>query len=259
MCYSDFYSYIETLFQSQDTIHFWFQFVTVDILAYFGLFNAIRYRNWHLHNGSIKRLAAVFSAFDRPIYQTLIPRHIFDILSLPESVLQHLQSGGFSVRLTLTEWHGVALYEWHEMKINKDAKMAVVRPSAHKMEHLSNHLSFRASCVNNFRQQLFPERAQHVTSFSHSPTSKDKKSSVNVERMLEAISKHKMFQDKEENNGLWNIFKSIKANTEQAHDLLRFREIGQCAYEDYIRTKLINIPSTAAPVRRKRLWTFSTS
>ena len=143
---------------------FWLQFVTVDILAYF--VNAIRYRNWHLRNGSIRLVAAVFSAFDRPIYQILIPRPIFDILSLPESVLQHLQSGGFSVRLMPTEWHGVALDEFHEIKINKDAKMAVIRPSSHKMEHLSNHLSIRASCVTNFRQQLFPERAQHVTSFS---------------------------------------------------------------------------------------------
>ena len=128
---------METLSQSQDTIRFWFQFVTVNILAYFGLFNAIRYRNWHLHNGSIKLLAAVFSAFDRPIYQTLIPCHIFDILSLPESVLQHLQR------------------KWPSF----------VPCSGHKMEHLLNHLSFRASCMNNFRQQLFPERAQHVTSF----------------------------------------------------------------------------------------------
>lgn len=250
---------MEILSQSQDTIRFWFQFVTVDIMAYLALFVAIRYRNWHLRNGSIKLLAAVFSAFDRPIYRSLIPRHIYDVLSLPEGVLQHLKGGGFSVRLTPSEWHGVALDECHEMKINKDAKMAVIHPSAHKMEHLSNHLSFQAACVNNFSQQLFPERDQHVPKFLHSPTSKDKKSSVNIEHMLEAITKHGMFHDKTENNGLWNIFRSLHATSEQAHDLLQFRVIGQSGYEDYIKTKLLNSPSTAAPVRRKRLCTFSTS
>ena len=254
----DCHSYMDTLCQRQDTIRFWFQFVTVDI-TYLGLYIAIRYRNWHLRNSSIKLLAAVFSAFDRLIYQQLIPRHIYDILSLPNEVLQHLQRGGFSVRLTRSEWHGVALDECHEMKINKDAKMAVVRPSASNMEHLSHYLSFQAACVNNFSQQLFPERAQRANRFSHGPSSQDRKSAVNTECMLAAIANHGLFHDKIENNGLWNIFKSLQANNEQAHELLQFRVIGQSGYEAYIKTKLLNIPSTAAPVRRKRLCTFSSS
>ena len=36
-------------------------------------------------------------------------------------VLHHLKKGSFSVRLTPTEWHAVALDECHEMRINKDA------------------------------------------------------------------------------------------------------------------------------------------
>ena len=99
-------------------------------------------------------LAPVFSAFDRPIYQSLIPRHIFDVLSLPDCVRKHLQQGCFSVRFSSSEWHGVALDECHEMKINKDAKMAVTRPSVHKMEHISNHLQFQAACVNNLCQNI---------------------------------------------------------------------------------------------------------
>lgn len=113
LCFDLFHTYMESLSRNQDTIRFWFQFVTVDIMAYLGLFVAIRYRNWHLRNGSIKLLGAVFTTFDRPIYQSLIPHHIFDILSLPEGVLQHLKRGGFSVRLTSSVWHGVALDECH--------------------------------------------------------------------------------------------------------------------------------------------------
>ena len=259
VCFHDFHTFMEGLSQQQDTIGFWYQFLTVDIMAYFGLFIAIPYRNWDLRNGSMKLLAPVFSAFDRPIYQALIPHHILDVLSLPDCLLQHLRQGCFSVRLTASEWHGVALDECHEMKINKDAKMAVVRPSLHKMEHLSNHLSFRAACVNNLSQQLFPERNECIAKFSHSPTSKDNKSSLNVEQMLKVISSHGPFHDREENNGLWNFLKSQKASSEQAHDLLQFRTIGQSGYEDYIQSKLISSPSTAAHVRRKRLTTFSTS
>ena len=259
LCFDDFHTFMKQLSQKQDTIHFWYQFVTVDIMAYFSLFIAIRYRNWDLRNCSIKLLAPVFSAFDRPIYQSLIPRHISDVLSLPDCVHKHLQRGSFCVRLSASEWHGVALDECHEMKINKDAKMAVTRPSVHKMEHLSNHLPFRAACVNNLTQQLFPERDKRTLKFSHSPTSKDKKTSLNVERMLEAISNHGLFHSAEENNGLWNFLQSQKASSEQAHDLLKFREIGQTGYEAFILSKLLNIPSTAAPVRRKRLNTFTTS
>ena len=56
----DYHSYMDPLCQRQDTICFWFQFVTVDIMAYLGLYIAIRYHNWHLRNRSIKLLAAVF-------------------------------------------------------------------------------------------------------------------------------------------------------------------------------------------------------
>ena len=149
---------MKQLGEKQDTIRFWFQYVTVDVMCYFSLFIAIRYRNWHLRNGSIKLLAPIFFAFDRPVYQSLIPRHNYDVLCLPDSVHKHLQQGSFSIRLSSTEWHGVALDECHEMKINKDAKLAVTRPSVHKMEYLSNHLQFRAICVNNLIQPLFPER-----------------------------------------------------------------------------------------------------
>ena len=62
LCYAEFHAYMDKLAQKQDTIRFWYQFVMVDIMAYFGLFVAIRYRNWDLRNGSIKLLASVFTA-----------------------------------------------------------------------------------------------------------------------------------------------------------------------------------------------------
>ncbi len=258
-CFSDFHTFMERLSQKQDTIRFWYQFVSTDIFAYLGLFVGLRYRNWDLRNGSIKQLAAVFSAFDRPVYQRLIPTHIYDLLTLPKPLLEHLQQGCFSVRLTPSEWHGVALDECHEMKINKDAKLAVVRPSVHKMEHLSNHLPFRAACINNLTEQLFRERKERTIKFSHKPTSKDKKGETNIRRMLDAIAAHGMFHNQDENRGLWNFLESKKANSEQTDDLLQFRSIGQAAFEDYVHSTLLKQLSTAAPVRRKRLCAFATS
>lgn len=171
-------------------------------------------------------------------------------------MLHHLQEG---VNLTTTQWHGVGIDECHEMKINKDAKMAVVRPSATKMEYLSHYLPFQASCVNNFHQQLLPERTKSTKAFSYHPISEDRKTAVNVERIIEVIANHGLFHREDQNAGLCNVFIGLKATNEQAHDMLNFRPFGQAGFEAFVESKLLNVPSTAAPVCRKRLCTFSSS
>ena len=257
--YSGFKSFMENLAGYQDTVKFWYHFMSEDCFAYIGLFVALRFRNWELRNGSIKQLAAIFSAFDRPTYQELIPHHLKDLLTLPNSVLHHLRKGGFSVRLTSSEWHGVALDECHEMRINKDAKLAVVRPSKQRMEFLSNYMAFRAACMENLQNQIFPERQTDTNKFSDTPSNKDKKVEANIQNMLIAISENGLFTDIHVNYGLWNVFEKRQANPEQAHDLLTFRTTGQKAFEAMISKKFLNIPSTNAPERRKRLCTFSVS
>ena len=161
------------LAEQHDTIRFWYQFISEDCFAYIGLFIALRYRNWDLRMGSLKLLGPVYSAFDHSIYQELVPRHLKDILTMPPTVLHHLHKGSFSVRPSPTEWHGVGIDECHEMKINKDDKLAVVHPSKQRMEFLSNYMSFRAACVDNLKKQIFPERELRPDSFSHQATSKD--------------------------------------------------------------------------------------
>ena len=251
--HSGFTSFMENLAQQHDTVKFWYQFITADCFSYIALFIALRYRNWELRVGSLKLLAATFSAFDRPIYQELIPRHLKDVLTMPPNILHHLRKGSFSVRLSPTEFHGVALDECHEMKINKDAKLAVIHPSKHKMEFLSNYLSFRAACVDNLKKQVLPECARRACTFSHSPTSRDVKRDINIQYMLDAILSENMLSV----SGLWNFIENIQATPEQAHDLLNFRAIGQDAFEGFVSSKVIGLPSTAAPTRRKRLCTFS--
>ena len=80
------------------------------------LFIAIRNADWVLRMAAIKLMAAVFSAFDRPIYQRIIPQHLADVLCFPASVLQHLKNGAISVHLTKGSGHAVGIDEAHEMK-----------------------------------------------------------------------------------------------------------------------------------------------
>ena len=238
--YSKFVAFMEDLARKNDTVRFCYQFLSVDCFAYIALFTALRYRNWELRTGSLKLLAAVFSAFDRPTYQELIPRHLKDLLTMPPSVLHHLQKGSFSIRLSPSEWHAVALDECHEMKINRDAKFAVIHPSKHKMEFLSNYMGFRSECVQNLKRELFPE--------------KDKKRETNIRQMMQKMQEKCMIALP--SNGLWNFLEGKEATSEQAHELFNFRQIGRESFERYI-CKMIGSPSVNAPNRKKRLVTFS--
>ena len=216
LTYTGFRDYMENLSKQRDTVRFWYQFIAVDCFAYYALFLALRYRNWELRMGSIKVLAATFSAFDRPIYQELIPHHLKDILTMPPNVLHHLRKGGFSVRLSPTEWHGVALDECHEMKINKDAKLAVVHPSKHKMEFLSNYMSFRAACVDNLAKQIFPERGQHTNMFSHIPTSKDRKRDMSFRAACVDNLAKQIFPERGQHT---NMFSHIPTSKDRKRDI----------------------------------------
>ena len=121
-----FHTYLTELSTKQDTIKFWYQFVFEDCLAYLALYTSIRTHNWGLQTASIKLMAPMFEVLDRQTYQRLIPRHLMDLAQMPAELLHELENGGFTVRLR------IALDECHKTKINRDAKMAVVRPSVER-------------------------------------------------------------------------------------------------------------------------------
>ena len=158
--YETFTAFMENATKLQDTIKFWYSFLFEDCFPYLSLFIAIRYRNWDMHTGSIKNLAAMYRAFDRPTYQELIPRHLHDLAKLPDCILSKLREGGFAMRLSSTDWHGVALDECHEMEINKDAKLAVVRPTPDKMQFTSNYLPFRSKVIKKLEGTAISREAK---------------------------------------------------------------------------------------------------
>ena len=63
-------------------------------------------------------MAAIFAAFDCPTYQQLIPRHLYDLATLPQFLLAHLEQGAFIVRLLPSDSKAVTLDDCHEMCIN---------------------------------------------------------------------------------------------------------------------------------------------
>lgn len=152
-----------------DTYKFWHRFLLEDSLPYLSLYISLRYRNWDMRLASYKQMVPLFTAYDHGTYQRLIPHHLHDLFSLPECLTRQLQKGAFSVRLKALEWNGVAIDECHEMQINKDCKLAIVRPSKDRMTFLANHLPFRAASIRNLKHQVLPPKKKENPATNQQP------------------------------------------------------------------------------------------
>ena len=78
-----FKTYVDGLAINQDTIKFWYDFLFKDCFPYISLFVSLRYRIWDLRTGSLKELIAVYAAFDRQFYKSLIPNHLNNLDLFP--------------------------------------------------------------------------------------------------------------------------------------------------------------------------------
>lgn len=160
---------LENCSQNQ-TFHFWDNFIHVDFMSYLGLYFSIRSRNWHLRNASLKKLVCLFHAFDRQNYQRLIPYHLVDLLTFPDSVLDHLSSGCFSVSISGKDMFSVALDEAHEMEINLKSKNALNSFSQTSLATLTFYLPFRAKTIHNLKSEKDDKFYHRETSKSHIKT-----------------------------------------------------------------------------------------
>ncbi len=85
-----FKDYCKKMCEPDETFQFWHNFIHIDAFAYVSLYMSIRSANWHLDVASIKLLAPLYHAWDRPTYLRLVARHLSDLLTMPYPLLQHL-------------------------------------------------------------------------------------------------------------------------------------------------------------------------
>ena len=224
-----------------------------------GLFLAVRTSNWELRVSSLKCMAPLFSAYDRPCYQKLVPSHIHDIQCYPEEILKCFKAGGFTVKVKGGIGHAVALDEAHEMCVNRDMKMAVVRPTQPYLIKTNFFFSYRIKAQKQLTSQLFPETPKaSQQSTVVDVTANTKHWEENIEKMHSLIVQHELFNVSNTNRGLVNVFTGTKATLEQTHDLLNARKSGKQGYTNYVSHHILQLPSVAnAPVRKKRLLTMA--
>ena len=258
--HTQFSTFLEKLAATDCTRKFWVQFVFQDALAYLGLYLSIRSGDWDLRMASVKMMAPVFAAFDHTTYQNLIAQNLADILSLPQPVLNTFRMGGFVVSVTGRAWHSVAIDEAHEMCINKDCKISVVRPSPHYISRVASYIPLRTKSLQNLRHQIFPEESNQQADTipaSLSTSSSDKKTANNIRAQINVIESASLLEIVESSRGLVNPFTKKKATPEQEHNLLSFRDIGQAEFEKYISYYILRQASIHLPRRKRRLATFS--
>ena len=183
-------------------------------------------------------MAPLFAAFDRDLYQRIIPYHLADIQRYPQHILNSLHTGGFTVSLGGRRWHSVTIDEAHEMCINKDLKLATVRPTPSYLQKTSLFFNYRTAAYKNFLQQLFPDRKNQpqsdtMSSITDNTTSASKKEE-NIKHLCTCICKASLLSLQTNNRGLINCFTGQRATPEQANDMLHFHKIGTESFHQFI-------------------------
>ena len=96
----EFHSFVKQQADTDSTWKFWAQFVFQDCIrmAYIGLFLSVRCRNWNLRVSSLKLM---FCAYDKTMYQRLIPNHLAAtcIQTFPPIIIDCFKKGGFAINI----------------------------------------------------------------------------------------------------------------------------------------------------------------
>jgi len=256
--FNDFLSFVDKMAKANDTWKFWGQFVLQDCMGYVSFFLAIRSGNWNLRLAGMKLMAPVFSAFDHQTYQSLISRHLADVLCMPPELKMLFEQGAFVVSVSGNPWHSVGIDEAHEMLINRECKASVVRPSGDYISRMAQYIPYRSQAMRNLREQLFREEGREPAVTSPFTTrSNEKKFMANVQSQLRVVQQANVFNILSKNRGLYNPYTSTVATPAQAHDLLNFRKIGEEEFHHRISFYILKQPSVEAPNRKRRLQTFS--
>ena len=237
---------------------FWLQFVQINCFSYIALFCAIRSGNWNLRLASIKTMAPVFSAFDRPTYRKVIPQHLADCILLPADIRHCFELGGFSASITGRPWHLVALDELHEMLINKDCKDAVIHPTKEFISRQSLYFPFRSAVLHNIKEQVQLSSESDYNSSEAATTNRNLKASENAEAMKKCISANNVLPvDNASDSNLRNPFSGKTASPAQQIDLLTFRDVGQSDFDTFVQHKYLCTSSVTPIARQHRLKTFA--
>ncbi|XP_064384664.1 uncharacterized protein LOC135333611 [Halichondria panicea] len=252
--------YIQKRESENKTVKFWIEFIFRTCVGYIALYCAVRTGQWDLRMAAIKLMVPIFTAFDRPRYQQLIPQHIRDMYNLPGDVRANLEKGGFTVSLLGRPGHSIGIDEAHEMCINRECKEFVSRPSAETITRISLFLPIRAEAMKNIEQQLFKKQKIDITPikslYATSNDNESRKLEGNIKKQVNKLESCSLVTSTC-NDALCHLFNKKQLTPQQEHDLINFRSIGETEYRNRVQYYILKTPSVKPPKHRKRLLTFT--
>ena len=148
------------------------------------------------------------------------------------------------------------------MCINKDLKTAVVRPTKSYLQKTSLFFNHRIKLYKNLIQQLFPERLLHQTKPTNilDDSPKAYRYEQNVKEMCALVVANNLFNVQSHGRELLNVFTGQLATHEQTCDMLSFRQVGEQAFQNYVKYHILQCPSSdKVPLRRHKLMTMAVS
>lgn len=204
-------------------------------------------------------MAALFTAFDRPNYQKLIPDHVVDMLTISKEVLSHLKNGGFRVSILGRPCHSIGVDEAHEVCVNRECKEYITRPSADYINRTAMFIPVRAKALKNIERQVMPQKCESkikpITSLTTSGACK--KMEMNIRSQVDKLIISCINNIHSTNKGLQHLFNNKILTSDQVHDLMNFRQIGQAGFEHRVNYFILCTPSVKVPKKQKRLLTFT--
>lgn len=183
---------------------------------------------------------------------------------MPPALLHYFQKGGFALSISGRALHSVGLDECHEMLFNRHAKETLTNPSREYVQQYGKYIPTRIKNMKLAQSQYLsddsiadePKAAKSII-FPEDPVCI--KSEGNIQCQMKKIAESELIPDHIDNNrGLINPFRKLKASAAQNHDLMNFNNIGSSLFENWIEAYILKNPSVKAPMKRKRLLTLST-
>ena len=163
-------------------------------------------------------MASLFTAFDRPNYQRLIPPHIVDMLTIPREILSHLSHGGFTVSIRDRPCHSVGIDEAHEMCITKEC---ITKPSGDYINRTALFLPVQAKAIKHIEDQPFPEHRKPVTIPITSINAYDRESK-NLEMNVRS---QRIIANSGQECTFIHLFKDKQPTPEQEQDLITLEKL----------------------------------
>ncbi|CAC5405854.1 unnamed protein product [Mytilus coruscus] len=153
----------------------------------------------------------------------MIPYHLADLKTFPQSVLGHFEAGCFSVSITGNNYYCVALDEAYEMEINLKTKQAINSFSSASLASLTHYLPYRAETLHNFKNQLCIEK----TDSQHRETNKPyiETEELTIRQYISELATTSLFKDNSESQLVY-IFKKNVATKDQSDSMLNYRQYG---------------------------------